>query len=106
MGRLRASARDVVSARAEALPGRFEVARVAADPPPAAGADSPAGWTGLAYYRLHGSPRMYWLKYDGSYIDALAARIRANPRSADVWCVFDNTPVVLRSRMPKSFNRP
>jgi uncharacterized protein YecE (DUF72 family) len=84
MGRLRASARDVVSARAETLPGRFEVARVAADPPPAAGADSPAGWTGLAYYRLHGSPRMCWLKYDGSYIDALAARIRAAPRSADV----------------------
>ena len=79
------------SARADALLGRFEIARVAADPPPAAGADSPAGWTGIAYYRLHGSPRIYWSKYDSSYIDALAGRIRAAPRSADVWCVFDNT---------------
>ena len=78
-------------ARAEALLGRFEIARVAADPSPASGAGSPAGWTGMAYYRFHGSPRMSWSRYHGSYIDALAARIRVAPRSADVWSVFDNT---------------
>jgi len=66
-------------ARADALLGRFEIARVAADPSPASGAGSPAGWMGLAYYTFHGSPRMYSSKDDGSYIDALAGRIRAAP---------------------------
>ncbi len=30
----------------------------------------PGGWRGLAYFRLHGSPKPYWSSYDG---DALAA---------------------------------
>ena len=45
------------SGRAEALLIRFEVGRVAADPPPTTGADAPGGWPGIVYYRLHGSPR-------------------------------------------------
>lgn len=79
------------SARAEALLVRFKIARVAADPPPAAAADSPGGWRGIAYYRLHGSPRKYWSKYEAGFIGALAGMMREVPPSADVWCVFDNT---------------
>jgi uncharacterized protein YecE (DUF72 family) len=79
------------SDRAEAMLVRFEIARAAADPPPAAGADSPGGWTGLVYFRLHGSPRKYWSKYDSGFIGALAGRIRDARKSAGVWCVFDNT---------------
>ena len=79
------------SGRAEALLVRFRVARVAADPPPTAGADAPGGWPGLVYYRLHGTPRKYWSKYPSDYIGGLAQAIRSAPRSVDTWCVFDNT---------------
>ena len=44
---------------AEALLIRYRVARVAADPPPAPGADAPGAWPGIIYYRLHGAPRKY-----------------------------------------------
>jgi uncharacterized protein YecE (DUF72 family) len=79
------------SAAAEALLVRFRIARVAADPPPIAGADAPGGWHGLVYYRLHGSPRKYWSAYDSRRIDALAQAIAGVAASVDVWCVFDNT---------------
>jgi uncharacterized protein YecE (DUF72 family) len=79
------------SAQAEALLVRFKVARVAADPPPAAGAGLPGGWTGIVYYRLHGAPRKYWSKYDNDYLGALAPAVRAISPSVDAWCVFDNT---------------
>jgi len=79
------------SARAESLLVRFEVARVAADPPPAAGADLPGGWTGIVYHRLHGAPRKYWSKYDHEYLEALALTVRSVTPSVDAWCVFDNT---------------
>ena len=71
---------------ADALLARYHVARVAADPACAPGADAPGGWDGLTYYRLHGSPRTYWSSYPQAYIDALVARL-----PPDGWCIFDNT---------------
>jgi uncharacterized protein YecE (DUF72 family) len=79
------------SSRADALLVRFKVARVAADPPPALGADIPGGWTGLVYYRLHGAPRKYWSKYGVSYLGGLKDALRSVPPTVDAWCVFDNT---------------
>ena len=79
------------SPEANALLIRQKVARVAADPAPAPGADVPGGWHGTVYYRLHGSPRKYWSQYDDEYVEKLAAAIRAVPASVDAWCVFDNT---------------
>ncbi len=79
------------SATADALLVRHKVARVAADPPLAPGAGLPGGWKGLVYYRLHGSPRKYWSRYDHAYIARLATALRAVPASIDAWCVFDNT---------------
>ena len=76
---------------ADALLIRHKVGRVAADPAPVPGADNPAGWAGIVYYRLHGSPRKYWSRYDDTYLARLADRIRAVPASVDAWCVFDNT---------------
>ena len=58
----------------------LRIARIAADPAPAAGADEPGGWRGLAYYRLHGSPRMYYSTYSPEYLAAI-----------ETWCIFDNT---------------
>ncbi len=68
---------------------RFEVARVAADPAVVPEAAVPGGWNGFAYYRLHGSPRIYYSSYDEHTLRAVADRLRAAPRP--VWCIFDNT---------------
>ncbi|MBW3571273.1 MAG: DUF72 domain-containing protein [Gemmatimonadetes bacterium] len=80
------------SAEADALLVRWKTARVAADPAPVPQAAEPGGWRELAYYRLHGSPRVYYSAYDAEYLDALAARIRADVDAGrQVWCIFDNT---------------
>ena len=74
---------------AEQLLVRMQVARVAADPARVPQAAQPGGWTGLAYWRLHGSPRMYYSAYTPEQLDALAAQMKAPPGPA--WCIFDNT---------------
>ena len=79
------------SVQADALLVRYRVARVAADPAPAAGAELPGGWKGIVYFRLHGSPRKYWSRYDHDHIAGLADTLRLSPPSAAAWCVFDNT---------------
>jgi uncharacterized protein YecE (DUF72 family) len=79
------------STDAETMLIRFEVARVAADPPPVAGADVPGGWPGIVYYRLHGAPRKYWSPYHEPYITALANALHALPSAVPAWCIFDNT---------------
>ena len=79
------------AADADALLVRYEIARVAADPAPAVGAHLPGGWNGIVYFRLHGAPRMYWSRYDGVRMTALAERLRLVPPSVDAWCIFDNT---------------
>jgi uncharacterized protein YecE (DUF72 family) len=79
------------SPSAEALLLRYKIARVAADPPPVDGADAPAGWPGVVYYRLHGSPRKYWSRYDAAYVARLADAIRGVPSNVDAWVIFDNT---------------
>jgi uncharacterized protein YecE (DUF72 family) len=69
-----------------------DIARVAADPARIAGADAPGGRTALAYYRWHGSPRMYYSDYDARALAALRRRLaRDRARGAAVWCMFDNT---------------
>jgi uncharacterized protein YecE (DUF72 family) len=75
---------------AERLLERMQVARVAADPIRHARAGEPGGWRGLAYWRLHGSPRIYRSAYDESYLAGLAGLLRA-AEADQVWCIFDNT---------------
>jgi uncharacterized protein YecE (DUF72 family) len=79
------------SDEADAFLVRHEVARVAADPPPAPGAELPGGWKGIVYFRLHGSPRKYWSRYDTAFIAALDDALRLASSSVDAWCIFDNT---------------
>jgi uncharacterized protein YecE (DUF72 family) len=68
------------------------VARVAADPARVPAAAEPGGWPGLAYYRLHGSPRIYYSAYPEEYLTALAAKLREDAKAGrPVWCIFDNT---------------
>jgi uncharacterized protein YecE (DUF72 family) len=78
--------------RAARLLTDFKVARVAADPPRGKGDGEPGGWPGLAYYRLHGSPRVYYSSYEDDYLDALADKLNAlRRRRIPTWCIFDNT---------------
>jgi uncharacterized protein YecE (DUF72 family) len=79
------------TASAERLLSRHRIARAAADPLRAENADRPGGWDGLAYFRLHGSPRMYWSKYDTGYLARLRRLIHTVRADADCWIVFDNT---------------
>jgi uncharacterized protein YecE (DUF72 family) len=78
--------------RADRVLNEFEIARVAADPPRAEHDGKPGGWPGLAYFRLHGSPRPYYSSYEGGYLDTLAQRLRdLQRRRIPTWCIFDNT---------------
>ena len=75
----------------DALLSRFEVARVAADPARVPRAAEPGGWPGLAYYRLHGSPQMYYSTYEPEYLEVVARDVAAAASQTAVWCIFDNT---------------
>ena len=68
----------------------FRIARVAADPALHPLASEPGGWTGLAYFRLHGAPRIYYSSYGAEVIGALARRLLSD-RHEEAWCIFDNT---------------
>ena len=70
---------------------KWRVARVAADPAPVPAAAEPAGWRGLAYYRLHGAPRIYFSAYSDEDLAALATKLAAQAEHAPTWCIFDNT---------------
>jgi uncharacterized protein YecE (DUF72 family) len=48
---------------------------VAADPAPVAGAGEPRGWQELRYYRLHGSPRIYYTVYSSETLATTAERL-------------------------------
>jgi uncharacterized protein YecE (DUF72 family) len=69
----------------------YRVARVAADPAILETGHQPGAWSGIAYFRLHGSPRKYWSRYSEEYLDALARTLKEQSQSADTWCIFDNT---------------
>ena len=70
----------------------YAVARVAADPARVPEAAEPGGAHDLAYFRLHGSPRIYWSRYESAWLDGLAEQVINATRSArEVWCIFDNT---------------
>jgi hypothetical protein len=58
---------------------------------PARSSASPGGTGGLVYYRLHGSPRMYYSTYDDAYLDKLAKELVTAAAVRPTWCIFDNT---------------
>ena len=70
----------------------LKVGRVGADPAIIPVAAEPGGIAGRVYFRLHGSPQMYYSSYTKAYLDALAFRLSSHARSGGiVWCMFDNT---------------
>jgi uncharacterized protein YecE (DUF72 family) len=68
------------------------VARVAADPAKVPAASLPAGWAGLAYFRWHGTPRVYYSEYGPEALALVGRQMKAAAATgAEVWCIFDNT---------------
>ena len=65
---------------------KLRVLRVAADPPRAPTDGTPGGDTRVAYFRLHGSPKIYYSNYSEAALIELAAKLRPGD-----WCIFDNT---------------
>jgi uncharacterized protein YecE (DUF72 family) len=82
---------DWFTPEADAWLAARRVARVAADPARHPGAETPGGWRGLAYHRLHGSPRMYYSAYAPEVLAELGLRLREAARRGPTWCIFDNT---------------
>lgn len=72
--------------KADAALKRLGVMRVAADPPRARADGVPGGDTDCAYWRLHGSPEIYYSDYGSQALKALAPKLGPGD-----WCVFDNT---------------
>jgi uncharacterized protein YecE (DUF72 family) len=68
----------------EALLAQHRIARVAADPP--VGPFAPGGWRGFEYWRLHGSPKIYYSSYDEDFLATFDKRL-----GRDAWVIFDNT---------------
>ncbi|HEX8597066.1 MAG TPA: DUF72 domain-containing protein [Chloroflexia bacterium] len=76
----------------DAMLSAYQVARVAADPSIVPAAAEPGGWSGLAYYRLHGSPRIYYSAYSPDYLKAIAGKLAESVvNGVQTWCIFDNT---------------
>jgi uncharacterized protein YecE (DUF72 family) len=71
---------------------QLEVTRVAVDPPRWGDDARPGGDRRLAYFRMHGFPRIYYSDYDAQRLEALKPRLEEAARESDaVWCIFDNT---------------
>lgn len=68
-----------------------KIARVAADPTSIDCANCPGGWPGLGYFRLHGTPRIYYSSYSEEVLSQISGRLSSMLTKSDVWCIFDNT---------------
>ena len=76
----------------ESLMKEYLIGRVAADPSIVPDAATPGGCPQTAYFRWHGSPRMYYSTYDELALSDFAKSALAIANEAkDVWCIFDNT---------------
>lgn len=84
--------------QAQALLMEHRIGRVAADPAPCPEAAVVGGWLGslpdgqpgVAYVRLHGTPRKYWSAYTPQALASWTAHLQQHSQ-ADRWCIFDNT---------------
>jgi uncharacterized protein YecE (DUF72 family) len=70
----------------------FRIARVAADPARVPLAAKPGGYDQLVYYRLHGSPRIYYSAYSPDALERVGLGIEEHAAAGiTTWCIFDNT---------------
>lgn len=80
------------TSQSERLLSLWNVSRVVADPLPVPEAAVPRSYWSTAYFRLHGSPRMYYSSYSPEFISQCAAQLTEATRTGrNTWCIFDNT---------------
>jgi uncharacterized protein YecE (DUF72 family) len=76
----------------DATLAEMEIGRVAADPPPVFGPDRLGGSGSLAYFRLHGAPRIYWSRYEHAALETWSAAALAEmAKGRETWVILDNT---------------
>jgi uncharacterized protein YecE (DUF72 family) len=77
---------------AQALLMDQRIGQAAVDPSRLPGDDAPGGWPGIRYWRLHGSPQIYFSTYGEDWLEILSQRlVCAAEEGVPVWCIFDNT---------------
>lgn len=80
------------SDEAGALLAEYAIGRVIADPSPVPVNVARAATDSLRYFRLHGSPQVYYSSYTHEYLEELASQLRRESAlSQNCWCIFDNT---------------
>jgi uncharacterized protein YecE (DUF72 family) len=80
------------TADVDAFLTKRQVARVAAVPQPYPDEGKSGGWRGLAYYRLQGSPKMYYSSNSDEDLTQIAGELRrSETEGTRTWCIFDNT---------------
>lgn len=76
----------------DALWARHRIGRVAADPARIPAAAQPGGAGEVAYWRLHGSPKIYYDAYGPGRLQSWATAMReARREGREVWAILDNT---------------
>ncbi|BCD60334.1 MULTISPECIES: DUF72 domain-containing protein [unclassified Nitratiruptor] len=89
-GHIALEARNETWLEAKEVLHQFDISLVAADPPRFEGNDKPLFYTDLIYYRLHGSPKIYYSKYDEKFLRNIADNI-IRLEAKDTLVIFDNT---------------
>ena len=79
------------TAGASGILERQGINRVGADPSPVLTDVSPSNFGSCRYWRLHGSPRIYYSRYDSETLARFAAQVRSLARRMPAWMIFDNT---------------
>lgn len=86
-------------APADSALAALRISCVAADQARHADAARPGGWRGsrgdgagaLLHHRWHGSPRVYWSRYEDAWLEEQPTLLAEWPESAVRWGIFDNT---------------
>jgi uncharacterized protein YecE (DUF72 family) len=78
------------TADADELLQKCGIIRVNADPAPKGCEVAVLSATSFSYWRLHGSPKIYYSPYSAEYLQRIRALIAGTP-NGEFWCIFDNT---------------
>jgi len=77
---------------AEPMLASHRIAQAAVDPSRISTDSEPRGWAGVRYWRLHGSPRIYFSDYSADFLQMIQRRLLAEAaQGVATWCIFDNT---------------